>query len=73
MTKKNEIWVDKPIKDVKHILGRGWVLICTDQSFKVGDKIQLEISDVERHPTNPKIVGLHIKNEIINLTKKEIK
>lgn len=70
MIKKNEIWVDNPIKDVRHILGRGWVLICTDQGFKVGDKIQFEILDVEHHPSNSKIVGLHIKNEIINIDKK---
>lgn len=70
MIKKNEVWIDKPIKDIKHILEKGWVLICTDQGFKVGDKIQLEILDVEKHPSNPKIVGLHIKNEITNNDKK---
>lgn len=52
------------IKDITHVIGRGWIIVCDDQDFKVGDKISLEISGIERLSSNPRVVGLIVKSEI---------
>lgn len=52
------------IKDIQHVVGRGWIVVCDDQDFKVGDKISLEVTGIERLTKNSKTVGLIIKNEI---------